>query len=109
MTGRIALRKHFPPRRAGSAKFIADVSPLPSRSRVRRWALPWGGMGLGVGVGRIVAVGVTVGVGFGGVEVGVAVAVGVGFGEWRSGSSCRRGVRLKQEALNLEPILESPS
>ena len=75
MRGRIALLKHFPPRRAGNPKLIADVPQLPHG---RGWGVGRslrGGMGLGVGVGRIVAVGVGVG---GGVIVGVGLGVGVG-------------------------------
>ena len=40
MPGRIALRKHFLPHLADSAKFIANVSALRNRPRMRSWARP---------------------------------------------------------------------
>jgi hypothetical protein len=68
---------HFPPRRAGSTKFIAGRYQLPHGRGCGVGRSLGIGFGRGVGVGRTVAVGVGVGVAVG-VTVGVRVGVGVG-------------------------------
>ena len=112
MRGRIALLKHFPPRRAGNTKLIADVLQLPHGRGCGVGRSLRGGIGLGVGVGRIVAVGVAVGVGEGvGVTdgVGVTVTVGDGVGVMGGGvgvaSDCSGAWTLTEMG---EPVLKNP-